>query len=113
MANFEGHINLHDGIVTIQGLYRDDGKEDGNYRYIYGIIGTYKNHGKDKGSYHIIGLYRGYILCYILPEIHECQGPSKRDIVRSSRERLGGSTLTPLAVENSKHQKTYLEVHGT
>ena len=54
MANFEGHINIPDRVVTIQGLYRENGKENGNYHCIYGIIEIYVNHGKDKGSYHII-----------------------------------------------------------
>ena len=43
-------------VVKIRGLYRDNGKENGNYKsilgYILGIIlGLYRDNGKENGNY--------------------------------------------------------------
>ena len=52
---------------VILGLYRDNGKENGNYYnrlfwnhkvYIGDILGLYRENGKENGNYHITGLYR-------------------------------------------------------
>ena len=52
---------------VILGLYRDNGKEHGNYYnrlfwnhkvYIGDILGLYRENGKENGNYHIMGLYR-------------------------------------------------------
>ena len=46
--------------ADILGLYRDDGKENGNYSSILGLyLGLYRNSGKEYGNYYsILGLYR-------------------------------------------------------
>ena len=52
-----GYIGI---IGTILGLYRDNGKENGNYRIIIGhILGLYRDNGKENGNNYII---IGYIL---------------------------------------------------
>ena len=50
-------------IGVIHGLYRDNGKENGNY---YSILGSYRDNGKLNGNYYSImgyalGFYSGYI----------------------------------------------------
>ena len=49
------------GGSIILGLYRDNGKENGNY---YIILGLYKDNGKENGNYYVIigyvlGIYKG------------------------------------------------------
>ena len=61
---------------SILGLYRDNGKEDGNY---YSILGLYRDNGKENGNYYsgfrfgycpqpmtayIRGHIQGFILLY-------------------------------------------------
>ena len=38
-------------LLAILGLYRDNGKDNGNY---YGILGLYMDDGKDNGNYYSI-----------------------------------------------------------
>ena len=62
------------------GLYRDNGKENGNYRdyrdYIGDILGLYRDNGKENGNYYN-GLYRGQkvlvsgFLAHTMSQVHE------------------------------------------
>ena len=57
-----GYVGI---IGYILGLYRENGKENGNYYIIIGlyreIFGLYWENGKENGNYYIIiGLYREY-----------------------------------------------------
>ena len=38
-------------VVSILGLYRDNGKSNGNY---YSILGLYRENGKSKGNYYSV-----------------------------------------------------------
>ena len=52
----EGYIGI------ILGLYRDNGKENGNYyNGLYrGYMGVYRDNGKENGNYYsILGVYMG------------------------------------------------------
>ena len=43
--------------ITILGLYRDNGKENGNYyiaqKYNYSVLGLYRDNGKENGNHYI------------------------------------------------------------
>ena len=41
------------------GLYRDSGKEHGNYYNIGVIMGLYRYDGKENGNYYILGVITG------------------------------------------------------
>ena len=45
-------------LQGLQGLYWDNGKENGKYRNYKGCIGLFCDNGKENGKYRI---YRGYI----------------------------------------------------
>ena len=58
-------------LAAILGLYRDNGKENGNY---YSILGAYRDNGKENGSYYSIEYgrlvsYKGPMLlcCFLVP----------------------------------------------
>ena len=51
----------HRHYTLILGLYRDNGKENGNYKEYRGYIGLYRDNGKEIGNYKE---YRGYIGLY-------------------------------------------------
>ena len=51
-------LGARTNYYNILGLYRDNGKENGNYYNIYIYIGLYRNNGKENGKYNnILGLY--------------------------------------------------------
>ena len=59
---------------NILGLYRDNGKENGNY---YNILGLYRDNGKENGNYHlgfrVLGFGLWYLCCSCLAifEMHQ------------------------------------------
>ena len=66
-----GVLQLHLPPKSYRGyVYRDNGKENGNYCIIapyrdngkengnYCIIGLYRDNGKENGNYYILGFYR-------------------------------------------------------
>ena len=58
--------NLGGILWLYKGLYRDNGKENGNYYLGFRVLGLYRDNGKENGSYYlgfrVLGLgFWGYI----------------------------------------------------
>ena len=86
---------------NILGLYRENGKENGNYRdyrdyrdYIgYSILGLYRENGKENGNYNMNIIYRGgsgnvkvffaRLAFFALPDIRGCEGSSMYSTLHS------------------------------
>ena len=94
-------------IGYIIGVYRDNGKENGNYYIIIGyIIGVYRDNGKENGNYYIIIGYRiGVYRDNGKENVHYYLGPKqrKRCLVREAHppeaeELVGPQEARPLCV---------------
>ena len=49
------------GIIgSILGFFRNNGKENGKYYYIWDIWGCYRNNGEQKGNYYLGFRVKGF-----------------------------------------------------